>query len=32
MLDKPDSFPESLNGVHLILGSLNEISSVMFVI
>ena len=32
MLDKTDSFPESLNGVHLILRSLNEISSVMFVI
>ena len=32
MLDKPDSFPESLNRVHLILRSLNEISSVMFVI
>ena len=32
MLYKPDSFPESLNGVHLILRSLNEISSVMFVI
>ena len=32
MLDKPDSFPESLNGVHLILRSLNEISPVMFVI
>ena len=32
MLDKPDSFPESLNGVPLVLRSLNEISSVMFVI
>ena len=32
MLDQPGSFPESLNGVHLILRSMNEISSVMFVI
>ena len=32
MLDRPGSFSESLNGVHLILRSLNEISSVMFVI
>ena len=32
MLDRPDSFPESLNGIHLILRSLNEISSSMFVI
>ena len=32
MLDKPDSFPESLNGAQPILRSLNEISSVMFVI
>ena len=32
MLDRPDYFPESLNGIHLILRSLNEISSSMFVI
>ena len=32
MLHKPDFFPESLNGVHPILRSLNDISSVMFVI
>ena len=32
MLDREDSFPESLNGVHLILRSLNEISSFLFVI
>ena len=31
MLDKPDSFPESLNGVHLILRSLNEVSSFMLI-
>ena len=32
MLDRSDSFPESLNGIHLILRSLNEILSSMFVI
>ena len=32
MLDRSDYFPETLNGVHLILRSLNEISSSMFVI
>ena len=31
MLDRPDSFPESLNGVHLILRSLNEVSSFMLI-